>query len=189
LLAAGKRFIERGTGPFYLVCDGTHEFGLQRWKLLSLGFVGVRWDGSKWTTTFLPLGFVVSRTETGDAANALCTSVIAAMRQLGVDLVDRVEAVFLDGGAGLLKGVPPCFPKSTTRRCLQHTTKDLTTGPGAWRKGVNVGRLRWLVEDTAFFPKHLFNFTWQQELAKYEKQHGADSKLWEGILHYFRPGI
>jgi hypothetical protein len=137
----------------------------------------VHYRAGEWRTSFLPLGFAISRTESADAAGALCKAVLAAMADAGVDLAPRVGKLHLDGGPALLKALRANFPGVEIKRCLQHIMTDLRKIPGKWKKEVSIGRLVWLVEETAFFPLHLFHMTWSQELARIEKEHGAETSL------------
>jgi hypothetical protein len=175
LAAEGKKFMQRTRTPLNLVCDATHNFGVQKWKLLALGFVGVHWRNNEWTKTFMPLGFAIARTETAEAASALCEAVLSEMMELDVDLEERIDKVYLDGGLALKKALRHNFPAADIRRCLEHLKKDIRTGRGAWRKELNVKRLVWLVEETAYMPLRIFSLVWLEEIAKLKRQHGEQS--------------
>ena len=80
-------------------------------------------DG-EWSTTFVPLGFTFAPEEDTDAIEAMVSSVLAAMQDCGVDLIERTTAVYLDGGAALTSVFQRRFPDATHVRCLQHVKKE-----------------------------------------------------------------
>eukprot|EP00959_Pyramimonas_sp_CCMP1952_P472355 9499894-Pyramimonas_sp.AAC.2 len=62
--------------------------------------------------------------EDADAIEAMVNSVLAAMQEFGVDLVERTTAVYLDGGKALTNVFRRRFPDATHVRCLQHVKKE-----------------------------------------------------------------
>jgi len=79
LLAIGARFAGRTAGPLRLVVDATHDIALQKYKLVSAGFLGVHWHGDGWHTTFIPLAFCFARGETEAAVRATLEAIADAM--------------------------------------------------------------------------------------------------------------
>eukprot|EP00959_Pyramimonas_sp_CCMP1952_P116165 2428480-Pyramimonas_sp.AAC.2 len=51
------------TYKFKLCCDATHDKGLQQFKLISVGWLGVHYSHGQWDTTFIPIGFALSPQE------------------------------------------------------------------------------------------------------------------------------
>jgi hypothetical protein len=71
LRTAALEFAARTEGGLRLVADATHEFGLQNWKLLCIGFAGVHWERNEYRATLIPVAFVVSKEEDGPACDIL----------------------------------------------------------------------------------------------------------------------
>eukprot|EP00973_Karenia_brevis_P036345 5010883-Karenia_brevis.AAC.1 len=67
LLEAAVAFASRSTQPLRLCADATHDFGLQGWKLVAVGLLGVQYRNLEWHVTFLPMGYAVSIQETREA--------------------------------------------------------------------------------------------------------------------------
>ena len=62
LAEAGVRYLA-GTTIARLVIDATHDYGFQKWKLISVGFLGVYLAKGEWTTILIPLRFIVAKGE------------------------------------------------------------------------------------------------------------------------------
>ena len=187
LLQDAVSFAARASGPLRLCCDATHDLGLQQWKLLSIGFLGVhqatkrneegkdkKAEGRKkkakvpegeWSVTFVPLAFAAADEEKIGAATALIDSVSEALLQEhGLDLQARVGDVFLDGGAALLSAFGEAFPQARVTRCLQHVKKNIMDASRRW-KGKNRGvMVKHWVDQSAFLPPGLFDFFWRHAL-------------------------
>ena len=59
LLSAAVEFSKKSPDGLRLCCDATHDFGLQKWKLLGLGLLGVHFRKGSWHVTFLPMAFAI----------------------------------------------------------------------------------------------------------------------------------
>ena len=74
--------------------------------------------------TFVPLAFALAPQENNEAVGLLVGSVLESLGGVGIDLVERTSAVYLDGGAALMSVFQNRFPSCTHVRCLQHVKKD-----------------------------------------------------------------
>ena len=48
LLLRGVAFAAMTKGPLRVCCDATHDIGVQKFKMLALGFLGVHFAGLPW---------------------------------------------------------------------------------------------------------------------------------------------
>eukprot|EP00959_Pyramimonas_sp_CCMP1952_P472354 9499894-Pyramimonas_sp.AAC.1 len=62
-LCAGFAAKQGENYKFRLCCDATHDKGIQKFKLVSLGWLGVHFTDGEWSTTFVPLGFTFAPEE------------------------------------------------------------------------------------------------------------------------------
>ena len=97
LLEAAAAFANRSDGPLRLCSNATHDIGLQRWKLISVGFLGVHYHHAAWHVTLVPLAYALAISENEAACSALITAVTARLdEQHNLNLRSRVGAIYLD---------------------------------------------------------------------------------------------
>lgn len=165
LLSAAAEFAANSTGGLRLCCDATHDFGLQKWKLLGLGLLGVHYRKGSWHVTFLPMAFAISDEEKQIAAQRLLAATMARL-QTGhsLCLASRAIAIFLDGGAALHAAFKDAFPSVRIFRCLQHVKKNIMQAGREW-VCKNLGKkVKSWVHRSAFLPPPLFSLFWKGAL-------------------------
>ena len=119
LLRAGLTFAKNSNTTIRLCADATHDFGLQGWKLISVGLLGTHFHRGAWHVTFMPLAFAIATSENEAACTAVIQAMLQRMRQRhDFDLAEKVGAIYLDGGPALLAAFRHAFPDVRIIRCL-----------------------------------------------------------------------
>ena len=176
LISLAEEMIKKH-GPDYkfrLCCDGTHDQGLQKFKLIGLSWLGVHFTRGQWKTTFVPLAFALAPQENNKAAGALVDSVIESMRHVGIELVEQTAAVYLDGGAALVSIFQDRFPLATRVRCLQHVKKYIKKETWRWRHHDYNKNVTDHTHHSAFLEPELFDRFWRRVFKDLEDQGEID---------------
>ena len=175
LLLEGVKFASRTPHGLRLACDATHDMGLQKWKLIAMGFLGVRrTKAGAWNVSLLPLGFCISKEENAPAVQGLIDSVTNRFRDVhDFDLKARTAFTYLDGGKALKKAFGDSFPEARAARCLQHIKKNVasTKSRSKWEGKMRAQQVKRWVGDSAYLPAHLFHLFWEGALEKLRELH------------------
>ena len=143
-----------------------------------------------WATTFVPLGFALAPQENIPAAGALVDSVIESLQQVGIDLVARTSAIYLDGGAALVNVFQNRFPGAVHIRCLQHVKKDIVAAKKHWRHHDYSKDMKDYAHRSAPLEPHLFNAFWRRVFQDLENQGENDFvEYMRGNLVYEQDGL
>ena len=141
--------------------DGTHDVSKEKMKLLGVGAVGTHWAEKhcEWMSTMIPLAFALAHEETKESFTCLLKFAKRVLFEMsGVDLVECVDSIYVDGAPELKHIADTMFQQALFRRCVQHVKNRIQFQVGggiAWE-------LKKRVDLSAFIPNDfVFHLYWK----------------------------
>ena len=179
LLQRAVQFSKTSGLPLRLCADATHDIGLQKWKLLAVGFLAAHFSRGAWRTTFVPMAYAIAIQENRDACQALLESTVKLLCEaFEFNLAEHTASVHLDGGAALLKAFGAVFPEVPVKRCVEHVKKNMLQASRELSSSTKRKEVRTWVHRSAFLAPALFSMFWHGALNDLREDGGENFAEW-----------